>query len=120
MSEREPVMRNRHHALWPRAEFRTPIERNLRNMGALIIRGVNAVYHQDLHHELVPPPKLEAVAQHDLYRFLLDHHSGDDVFTEGVEWAMIWASRHGYDEFERNLGHQVLYVTGEYLVEEIA
>jgi len=89
-------------------------------MGALVVQGVNAVYHNDLHHELPPPPKLEAVAQHDLYQFLLDHHSGNDTFVEGMEWAMIWASRHGYDDFERNLGHQVLYVTGDYLLEEIA
>lgn len=112
MGEHEPIMRNNHHVFWRRNEYKTPIERRVRNMGSFIIR-VNAVDHQELHACVEPPPKPAPEQLHDLFRFMQEHnHTVEGL--EGLEWAVAWANdRHLY-ELEDNMNQQLYYLSGDY------
>lgn len=45
-----------HHIFWERKAYRTRLERLVRGMGGAVLR-LDRQAHQDLHHELPPPPK---------------------------------------------------------------
>lgn len=110
--EGEPVMRNNHHCFWPRREYKTPIERQVRNMGAFIVR-VNAVDHQELHAHVAPPPKLEAEQLHDLHQFMQEHNY-DIEGLDGLGWGIVWANDRRIYDLEQNLEHQYQWVSGDY------
>ena len=112
MYEHEPVMRNNHHVFFTRAEYKTPIERRVRNMGAFIIK-VNAVDHQEMHIHVPPPPKPDHEQLHDLYNFMLEHaYSADGL--EGLEWGIVFANDRRFYTLEENLDNQFFYLSGDY------
>jgi hypothetical protein len=109
---REPVMRNNHHIFFTRAEYKTPIERNIRNMGAFIVR-VNAVDHQEMHHFVPPPPKPDHEQLHDLKQFMQEH-TYELEGLEGLEWGIVWSNDRKLYTLEENLENQHYYLSGEY------
>jgi len=112
MYEREPVMRNNHHVWFTRAEYKSPIERRVRNLGAFIIRA-NAVDHQEMHVYVPPPPKPNPDQLHDLYNFMQEHAYQLDGL-DGLEWGIVWSNdRKAYD-IEEALTDQHYYLSGEY------
>jgi hypothetical protein len=110
--EGEPIMRNRHHVWFTKREYTTPIERQVRNMGAFIL-DVNAVDHKEMHVYVPPPPKPDHDQFHDLYRFMQEHQytlSG----TEGLEWGIVWANDRRLYDIEESLTNQHYYLSGDY------
>lgn len=66
----EPVT-DTHHLHWPKANFRTPIERGYREAGQMVVDACRCK-HEDLHATYHPPRKpnrqtMIDVAQTDLY-----------------------------------------------------
>ena len=110
--EREPVMRNRHHVWFTRREYRTPIERQVRNMGAFIVM-VNAVDHQEMHIQVPPPPKPNHEQLHDLYQFMQEHNY-DIENLDGLAWGIVWANDRRLYDVEESLDRQYHYLSGDY------
>lgn len=110
--ETEPIMKNNHHVWFTRREYKTPIERKVRNMGAFIIR-VNAVDHQELHANVPPPPKPAPEHLHDLYQFMQEHdHSHEQL--DGIGWSIAWANDRRLFDLEESLTEQLNYLSGDY------
>ena len=110
--EREPVMMNKHHVWFERKNYKTPIERQVRNMGAFIIR-VNAVDHQELHVAVPPPPKPSHEQLHDLHQFMQEHNY-DIENLDGLGWGIVWANDRRLYSIEENLNNQYDYLSGDY------
>ena len=108
----EPVMLNNHHVFSERRNFKTPIERQVRNLGAFIIRA-NAVDHQEMHCNVPPPPKPNHEQLHDLYDFMQERNYNTEEL-DGLMWGIVWANdRHLY-ALEENLDNQYFYLSGDY------
>lgn len=113
MHERgEPVMLNNHHVFFTRREYKTPIERQVRNMGAFIIRA-NAVDHQEMHIHVPPPPKPDHDQMHDLYQFMQEHNYNLEAL-DGLAWGIVWANDRRLYDVEENLEGQYYYLSGDY------
>lgn len=110
---REPVLENRHHCLWPYRAYNTAIEKRVRNLGSLIVRG-NVDYHKELHAMVEPPPKLNRDQYYDLYNFMQDQNY-EIGGMEGLEWAIVWSGSRKLYEFEDNLLQQHYYLSGQHL-----
>lgn len=108
----EPVAYDRHHLFWPRKKYNTPVERQVRNTGAFIIKA-NIVDHRALHANIDPPPRLVTAEYHDLYNFIQEHNYELDGL-EGLEWTIAWAGSRRLYELEENLLKQDFYLSGEY------
>jgi len=106
--DKAPATYNSHHVFWTRKEYTTPIQRRVRNMGAYIIR-VNIDNHQELHANLLPPPKLVSEEYHDLYDFM-QVHVYELNGIEGLEWGIAWANSRRLYDLEENLDKQYLYL----------
>lgn len=98
---------NRHHILFPRNEYKAPIERRTRSMGAFIIN-TEISAHKELHANVEPPVHLSMLQLHDLYSFMQDRYNVEG--TNGLEWAIIWADARRLHDFGDNLSRQLLYI----------
>ena len=112
MREHEPIMHNNHHVFFERKNYKTPIERRVRNLGAFVIR-MNAVDHQELHANVPPPPMLESEQLHDLYQFMQEHNYELEGL-DGLGWGIAWANDRRLYNVEENLDSQYLYISGDY------
>jgi hypothetical protein len=110
--EHEPVMYNNHHCWFERKNYKTPIERRVRNLAAFIIKA-NAVDHRELHVAVSPPPKPSSDQLHDLYQFMQEHAYQLEG-TEGLEWGIVWANDRRLYNIEENLTKQYDYLSGDY------
>lgn len=60
---------NRHHALWQRREYTSPLEKAFRQHDGLVVpMYLNA--HSELHARVAPPPKLPKIAMENSIYFL--------------------------------------------------
>lgn len=113
MSERgEPVMHNNHHVFFERKNYKSPIERRVRNMGAFVLK-VNGVDHQELHANVPPPPMLQSEQLHDLHQFMQEHNY-DIEGLDGLAWGIVWANDRRLYNLEENLDQQYHYLSGDY------
>ena len=112
MYEHEPVLYTRHHALWERRSYKTPIEKRVRNMGMMIV-SLNGVDHQMLHINVPPPPKPNPDQLHDMYQFMQEH-ANTAQGLEGIEWMLIFANDRRMFDLEENAEQQLFYGSGDY------
>lgn len=110
--DREPVMYNRHHVFFTRIEYKTPIERQVRNLGAFIVYA-NAVDHQEMHVQVPPPPKPDHEQLCDLYNFMQERNYNIEKL-DGLAWGIVWAQDRRLYLLEKNLDQQYYYLSGDY------
>lgn len=110
--EGEPVARNSHHVFYERRNYKAPIERQVRNLGAFVI-SANVVDHQELHANVPPPPKPHFEQLHDLYQFMQEHVYQVEGL-DGLEWGIVWANDRKLYTLEENFENQWNYLSGEY------
>jgi hypothetical protein len=110
--EQEPVMMNNHHVFFTRREYKTPIERHVRNLGAFIIKA-NAVDHQEMHIQVPPPPKPDHDQLCDLYNFMQERNYNIENL-DGLAWGIVWANDRKLYLLEENLDQQYYYLSGDY------
>lgn len=103
---------NNHHVWSPKCEFKTPVERRVRNLGGFVVRGL-ITDHKELHANVDHPPKPTPEQLHDLYNFMQEHAYKIDGL-EGLEWGICWANDRKLYELEDNLEQQHLYISGDY------